>query len=329
MSHTTMHWLSVCGWLLLSFFLSGMEAGVFELSRLRVRQMARKGNGNARRLLGYMDRPEDFLWTILVGNTMANFSAVVLLLGDLRQWSLGSEALFLGLLLVTGLAIYLTCELLPKRLFQKFPNRLCMHLVGVFGGVHLVLSPLVYLVGRFAELLLRITGDRALSGRLFANRDELKAMIQGSAGGLSKTERSLIGRILDAQSLTVGRVARPLEKSVTLSAAMPVSAVLEAGRQGSHTRLPVWNHDGAGRRIEGIVSLKDLLHAEPDPARTRVRDWLRPALFLDESLRIEEALRVFQRSGQHMAIVRGINGAETGLVTLSDIFRALFLEVQA
>ncbi len=326
MSHLTMHWLSVGGWLLLSFFLSGMEAGVFELSRLRIRQMARAGLGNARRLLGYMDRPEDFLWTILVGNTMANFAAVALLLGDLRQWSRESPSAFFALLLVTGLAIYLTCELLPKRLFQMFPNRLCMHLVGVFGGVHLVLSPLVLVVGRFAGLLLWITGDRALSGRLFANRDELKAMIQGSAGGLSKTERSLIGRILDAQNLTVGRVARPLETADTLISTQTIQTLLEVGRANGHTRIPVWNAPGSARRIEGIVSLKDLVHSEPDPARALVRDWLRPALFLDESMRIEEALRVFQRSGQHMAIVRGIHGTETGLVTLSDIFRALFLE---
>src|SRR2546429_965646 len=59
----------------LSFFMSGMEAGVFALSLLRIRQWMRAGKLRAKVLHGYLERPEDFLWTILVGNTLANFVA--------------------------------------------------------------------------------------------------------------------------------------------------------------------------------------------------------------------------------------------------------------
>lgn len=44
-------------------------------------------------------------------------------------------------------------------------------------------------------------------------------------------------------------------------------------------------------------------------------------------MRIEEALRAFQRSGELLAIVRGPGGAEVGIVSLSDVLGALFLEV--
>lgn len=327
MSHDMMHWLSIAGWLLVSFFLSGMEAGVFALSRLRVRQRARAGSGNARRLLAYMDRPEDFLWTILVGNTVANFAAVALILQDLQVWAGRRPWTLWPMLLGTGLVIYLACELLPKRLFQRMPNRLCLLLLPVFAALHWVLSPAVFLVGRFAQGLLWVTGDRALSGRLFANRDELKALIQSSTGALSKTERSLINRVLDAQNLTLSRVARPMESVQAVPATATVAEIRERCRDWGHTRMPVWSDTRGTRRIEGIVSLKDLLHAEPVAGRTTARDWLRPALFLDDSMRIEEALRAFQRSGEHLAIVRGPGGAEVGIVTLSDVLGALFLEV--
>src|SRR5258707_15828065 len=62
---------AVC--LALSFMLSGMEAGVFALSRLRIRQQMRAGKRSAQVLHGYLEHPENFLWTILVGNTVANF----------------------------------------------------------------------------------------------------------------------------------------------------------------------------------------------------------------------------------------------------------------
>ena len=62
----------------LSFLFSGMEAGVLALSRVRIRQLMRSGNRNASALLNHLESPENFLWTILVGNTVANFAVVSL-----------------------------------------------------------------------------------------------------------------------------------------------------------------------------------------------------------------------------------------------------------
>src|SRR3989442_6638125 len=70
--------------LAISFLLSGMEAGVFALSRLRVRQQMRAGHRSARALHGYLEHPENFLWTILVGNTVANFFILGWLVAILR-----------------------------------------------------------------------------------------------------------------------------------------------------------------------------------------------------------------------------------------------------
>src|SRR5207249_3952111 len=66
-------WLLFAVCLALSFLLSGMEAGVFALSRLRIRQHMRAGRRSAKVLHDYLENPENFLWTILVGNTVANF----------------------------------------------------------------------------------------------------------------------------------------------------------------------------------------------------------------------------------------------------------------
>src|SRR6185295_17106547 len=70
----------------MSFFFSGMEAGVFALSRVRIRQQMRAGKRSARLLHGYLEDPEKFLWTILVGNTVANFVALGLIVGGLHEW---------------------------------------------------------------------------------------------------------------------------------------------------------------------------------------------------------------------------------------------------
>ena len=72
-------------------------------SRFRIRRLIREGNTPARQLYQYLENPEDFLWTILVGNTLANFAVVCLgvqwLFGALWQtpWAL-FEVLVIGVL---------------------------------------------------------------------------------------------------------------------------------------------------------------------------------------------------------------------------------------
>src|SRR5712691_11630593 len=78
-------WLVFFACLVLSFVLSGMEAGVFALSRLRIRRQMRAGIRSARVLHDFLENPENFLWTILVGNTVANFIILGWLIQILQQ----------------------------------------------------------------------------------------------------------------------------------------------------------------------------------------------------------------------------------------------------
>ena len=313
--------------LALSFFLSGMEAGVFELSRLRIRQLMRAGQPRARALYRYLEKPENFLWTILVGNTLANFVGVSLLVFVLHGWLRGHPSLFLLCFVVVVFSFYTSCDLLPKMLFRLYPNRLCLALALPFRFVHVGLAPLVAVVTRLADGLLRWTGGKMFTGHLFANRDELRLVMQESAQGLSSEERVMINRVLDLQNLRLRQVIVPLEKITAVSAQTPMTDVLKICAEKKLTRLPVWQTDASGKRIVGIVSLNTLLYLpELDLGKT-AGDYVKPALYLDEDLRLEEALKQMQKSGQRLAIVLGRDRRELGLVTLQDILRAIFGEV--
>src|SRR5258708_38662250 len=100
------NWLVLGLCLLLSFLLSGMEAGVFALNRLRVRRLARAGKPSAKLLQGFLENPERFLWTILVGNTLANFLILGFLLVKIHEWLLGDRVLIIALFAVTVFSFY-------------------------------------------------------------------------------------------------------------------------------------------------------------------------------------------------------------------------------
>jgi CBS domain containing-hemolysin-like protein len=321
-------WLLFVFCLTLSFILSGMEAGVFALSRLRVRQQMRAGRASAKVLHGFLEHPENFLWTILVGNTVANFIILGWLINVL-QHALNGHWLLFGLLFTLCVFLFYTFfDLLPKMLFRMFPTRLCMLFARPFRLIHLILRPLVRIVEKVSGLLLRWRGGKVFTGHLFGNREELRLLLQESAHGFTSEERAMINRVLDLQSLTVRQAVTPLEQAVTVSAQTPLGEVLALARERRVSWLPAWELRDGKQRIIGLLNINTLLfQLELDPNRP-VSGYIKPALYLEEDTRMEIALRRMQRSGQRMAIVLGRGGRETGLLSLQDVLNIIFGEVR-
>ena len=311
----------------LSFMLSGMEAGVFALSRLRVRQQRRSGRYAAQVLQRYLEDPENFLWTILIGNTLAMFVVFSLLIIAVYRMADREPALFAFLFLIVVFLFYALCDLLPKMLFRQFPNRLCLLLAVPFRFVHLSLSPLVSLVEWLSIVLLRLTGRPGFSSHVFGTRSELRWVMQESSQNLTTEERAMINRVLDLQTFTVGSVTVPMDKVVSVRAQAPLAEVLKTCRETNFTRFPVWQEDQTGRRIVGVISLRTFLYeTDYDPLRP-AGSCVKPALFLREDLRLEDALRRMQGNGQRLAIVLGRDQREIGIVSLEDILKVIFGEV--
>jgi putative hemolysin len=318
--------LGVC--LALSFLLSGMEAGVFALSRLRIRQQLRAGRTSARLLHGFLENPENFLWTILIGNTLANFAILGFLIAWLHQF-FAVRPVWFGVALAAAVFLFYTLsDLLPKMLFRLHPNRFCIVSARPFRLIHLALRPLVRLVEWLAELVLRWTGGKVFTGRLFGNREELRLVMQESAQALTSEERAMINRVLDLQNLTVRQIVMPLAQALTVGAGTPMSEVIALGRDRHVTRFPVVEGKEGESRVVGLINLGNLIY-EPDlDLNRRAGDYVKPALYVTEDLRLEVALQRLQRSGQRLAIVLGRDQRETGILGLEDILGVIFGEVK-
>jgi magnesium and cobalt exporter, CNNM family len=318
--------LGVC--LLLSFLLSGMEAGVFALNRLRVRRLARAGKPSARSLNRFLENPEKFLWTILVGNTLANFLILGFTLAKIHEWFFGQRAAEIVFFAVAVFLFYAFFDLLPKMLFRTFPNQLCLSAANVFRLVNFVLSPLVLIVEDFSKTVLRWTGGRAFTGRLFGNREEMRAVMQESAQSFTSDERAMINRVLDLQNFTVGQIATPLTQIVTVEAQTLLAEALRLAREKKFSRLPVWETRDGKKRIAGLLMLGPLLFRDDLDLQKPVAAHITPALFLNEDTRLETALRRMQRAGERLAVVLARDGIEIGVVTLEDVLKVMFGEVK-
>jgi magnesium and cobalt transporter len=101
---------------------------------------------------------------------------------------------------------------------------------------------------------------------------------------------------------------------------MPV--VVESG----HSRFPVKDEDRDD--IVGILLAKDLLRLTVEKReRFDIREFMRPALFVPESKRLNVLLREFRRNRNHMAIVVDEYGGVSGLVTIEDVIEQIVGEI--
>jgi CBS domain containing-hemolysin-like protein len=311
-----------------SFLCSGMEAGIFTLGRWRIAQQMRAGQARAARLYAYLQNTENFLWTILVANTLALFFAMWIIAVALIRSFAEKPFIFWFSYLAAAFVFYAFCDLLPKTLFRKFPNRLCLAMSAPFRVLHIVLFPIVSLIESIANVLLRWTGGRTFKGHVFSSRNELRLLLEDTSEALTSEERGMIARVFDLHNIAVRQIAIPFARVPTLNANNNLGEALTRFRDTPSNILPVWNSDPRNRRIAGFLEAKRVIYESQLQATEEIARHLSPALYIDEDARVHDALRRMQRTGQRMAVVLSRERREIGLVTIEEILKVIFGEVR-
>ena len=105
----------------------------------------------------------------------------------------------------------------------------------------------------------------------------------------------------------------------------PMSEIIPVVINAAHSRFPVV--DGDRDKVLGILLAKDLLRVQTETSFD-LRDWLRPAVFIPESKRLNVLLREFRVSRNHMAIVVNEYGGVAGLVTIEDVLEQIVGDIE-
>jgi magnesium and cobalt transporter len=103
----------------------------------------------------------------------------------------------------------------------------------------------------------------------------------------------------------------------------PAPDILARVIESGHSRFPVMDDDRDD--IVGILLAKDLLRltAAREQERFDIREYMRPAVFVPESKRLNTLLKEFRLNRNHMAIVVDEYGGVSGLVTIEDVIEQI------
>jgi len=136
---------------------------------------------------------------------------------------------------------------------------------------------------------------------------------------LDADELEMLRDVLEVSETQVRDVMVPRSQMVVIEAGAPRDEILQTIIECGHSRFPVLGEERD--EVVGILLAKDLLRyymnvgaEEFDLAR-----FLRPAVFIPESKRLNTLLKQFRVSRNHMAIVVDEYGGIAGLLTIEDI----------
>jgi putative hemolysin len=334
----------------LNAFFVAVEFAVVASRRTRVEQLVAQGSGTAKIVLGWVESQkakDKLIAAAQVGITIASLAlgylgeaAVASVVEPLVE-STGIEAsgfagglldnlpLIISLLVVTGLHVTLG-EQVPKVASLRAPESMAMVLSRWMAGFYWIARPFTWLLDRVAAAILRLLGMQPFgSHSTLYTVDELKRIVEESqeSGVLDIEERDMLRAVFDFGELLARQVMVPRTEMVSLPADATLTVASELAAETLLTKFPVYEEDLD--HIIGILHSKDLVKTLlTGPVDIPVRDLVREAIFLPESIRVDDLLARFRRRRQHIAILLDEYAGTAGLVTLEDLMEELVGDVQ-
>jgi CBS domain containing-hemolysin-like protein len=192
-----------------------------------------------------------------------------------------------------------------------------------------VAQPALWLMNGAGNRVVRMLGMRPVgSERMVHSVIELGLLIDETreAGVLSAEQAQFVQNVFQFTSRKVAEVMVPLDRMASLELHMPPEKVLDAVREGAHTRMPVY--DAEPNNIVGIVNTKDLFHLFSLHGLVVLEDAMYPAPFVRPEDSVATVLRRLKRLKRHMAVVRDDAGKVHGLITLEDVLEEIVGEIE-
>jgi putative hemolysin len=327
---------TIAGLIVLASFFVAAEIALISLRDSQVREIATRGKRGAR-VAALAAHPNRLQPAVQIGVTVSGFLSAALgadqlgdyvipwleSLGISNAWS--TTISLIGVTLVIAYFSLVFGELVPKRVALFRAEEIALATAGIINVVANIFRPLIWLLSRSTDIVLRAFGVDPKVQRSQMSEEELLDLVTGHAA-LTDEERDIVEEVFNASERQVHEVMVPRTEVDFMDASLTVGKAIELAVDKAHSRYPVVR--GSSDEVVGFIHVRDLLDTSLANKSTKIVELARNIMYLPGTKGILPALSEMRTQGQHLAIVLDEYGGTDGIVTLEDLVEVLIGDIR-
>lgn len=309
----------------LSNYFSAAEMAYSSCNRMRLENAMEDGSKRAAIAVKIIDRYDNALSAILIGNNLVNIAcsslgslAVIFIAGEGYAWV--STVIITLLVIIFG-------ETIPKICAKGSANRIALRDSYVIRTLTIILMPLIWLVVGLINLLTsRLKGEQSDDDEEAAV-EELSSIIELAEDEdvLDEERSELVQAAIDFSDVSAYEVmtARVDVNAIDIDDSM--DEILKTIDEVQYSRIPVYQ-DGIDNVI-GVLYVNHVLKALTDEEDPDIRGLLMPPCYVYKTMKLPAVLNELRKAKQHLAIVTDEYGGTLGVVSMEDVLEQLVGEI--
>lgn len=307
----------------LSSLFSASESAFLGLNKLRVHFLREKGDKRATRAGKLLERKEELLNMLLVGNEIVNVALSVTLTAIFLRL-FGSAGLPIATFIATVLLLIFG-EITPKSVTTTHPETCAFALSGFVKIFFYILRPFVVFFTFISRVILRIFGISTKKKAVSFTEDEIKTLIDvgGEEGVLEAGEKKMMSRVFKFTDLNATDIMIPRLKVICIDPGMSYRDVVQLSERTRLSKFPVYENDDIDNII-GVLYVKDMLFFTEVRDEFSVRRVMRPPLFIPGTTKMSSIQELLHENHQSFAIVIDEYSGTDGILTIEDIEQEIF-----
>jgi putative hemolysin len=213
-------------------------------------------------------------------------------------------------------------ELVPKQIALHNPEAVAVRVAPAMTILAKAMSPLVWILNASGKAVLRLLRQHERPGEKITE-EEIRTLVAEAehAGVLESGEKEMIAGVMRLGDRPVRAVMTPRRQVDMLNLSDSAKAIRAAIAKSPHSHLPVYEADPD--QVLGVVQAKDLLHSYMSRRKLDVRNAIRPAPLIPDSVDARDVVSILKASPVHIGLVVDEYGHFEGVVTSADILEAI------
>ena len=308
--------------LILSCLFSMSESAFLSVNKLRIRFLRRKKVKKAIRVGKLLDKQDELINTILIGNNIVNIS-ISSILTTISLELFGNSGVAVATFIVT-LLLLIFGEITPKTIGSKFPEKIAFGLSGFLTFWYFILRPFVFIFTKISDFAKFLTGSKKNKNEKSFTEEDIKTFIEvgEEEGTVEKDEKEMLHKVFKFTDLEAKDIMQPRTKMVTINLETKYKDIIELSEKTHLSHFPVVKSNIDD--ICGILHLKDVLPFFNRPETFSVKNVMKKPLFIPETKPMSSIQEALRESNQSIAIVLDEYSGTAGLLTIDDISSEIF-----